>query len=118
MTAPSLHRWLLWLTVTGLIMIAVIMGLTVSIFGVEALNAGVHHLKSIFLGWRVLVFAVLIGGWPMWVATAANRGWIDANRHTALASYRWYFAVWLLLLELIFNQGLLHHLVKLMLEIT
>ena len=97
MTPRSIQRWLLWLTLTGLVLIAVIMGLTVSIFGIEVLNTGVHQLKPIFLIWRVLVFAVLIGGWPIWVATATNRGWIDANRQTELSSYRWYFALWLLL---------------------
>ncbi len=116
MTPRSIQRCLLWLTLTGLVIIVVIMGLTVSIFGVEGLNTGVHQLKSLFLGWRVLVFLVLIGGWPIWVATVANRGWIDANRHAELSSYRWYFALWLLLLELFFNQGLLSHLVNLILE--
>ncbi len=118
MTPRSIQRWLLWLTLTGLVLIAVIMGLTVSVFGIEVLDTGVHQLKPIFLIWRVLVFAVLIGGWPIWMATATNRGWIDANRQAELSSYRWYFALWLLLLELFFNQGLLSHLVNLILDIT
>jgi len=118
MTPRSIQRWLLWLTLTGLVLIAVIMGLVVSVYGVAALNTGVHQLKPVLLGWRVLVTAVLIGGWPIWMATATNRGWIDASKQAELVNIRWYCALWLLLLEVVFNQGFLSYLVNLMLDIS
>ncbi len=118
MTLRSIHYCCLWITLVGLSAIAVIMGLVVSLYGVAVLNTGVHQLQPVFLGWRCLVFMVLIGGWPVWLTTASNRGWIDASRQSELASYRWYFALWLILLELFFNQGLLSQLVNLMLDMS
>ncbi len=111
-------RSLLWITVIGLGLIAASMALVINLYGVEALETGVQQLKPVLLGWRLLVFIILIGGWPIWVSTAKNRGWIDASRQSGLTSYRWTCALWLLLLEVFLNQGLLEFVVKLMLSIT
>ena len=118
MTLRSVQRSLLGLTVIGLVLIVASMALVINLYGVEALETGVQQLNPILLWWRMLVFLILIGGWPIWVSTAKNRGWIDVSKQTELASDRWYCALWLLLLEVFLNQGLLEFVVNLILAIS
>ncbi|HFD11906.1 MAG TPA: hypothetical protein ENJ32_05490 [Crenotrichaceae bacterium] len=118
MTRRSLRNNLFWATAIGLVMIAMLMALVVSLWGLETLNRGVEQLKPMFLVWRTLVFVTLIGGWPVWISAALDRHWITPEKSIELSAFRWPFAIWLLLLEGLLNQGLLLKLVNLIVEIS
>ncbi len=111
-----IQRCLTRITVIGLLLIGVIMALVVSVWGSAALQMGAQHLKPILLIWRGLLFVLLIGGWPVWIHMARTRDWITAEDSTRLLRYQWPFALWLLLLEAVLNQGLLLKLVVVILE--
>ncbi len=117
MTAKRQCR-LLWMTLIGLVSIAVIMALIVSVSGVAGLDAVVQTLKPYLFGWRVLVFVVVIGGWPVWVDIAVSQQWVTLDQSTELTTYRWSLALWLVLLEVVINQHLLVFVVDLIVTLV
>ena len=57
--------------------------------------------------WRFALYALVIIGWPWWVAVLSKRAsWKDAF-HQQLLGLRWRLAGWLLVLELLLAQNLL-----------
>ena len=57
--------------------------------------------------WRVGLFLILIGFWPLWVERLARYlDWSPAHRTFVLAQ-RWRVAAWLILLELVLVQNVL-----------
>ncbi|MCH9663452.1 MAG: hypothetical protein K0U66_07340 [Gammaproteobacteria bacterium] len=111
MRTLNLQTGCLWVTAVGLVILALVFGLGVLTLGVDGVSALMQTLSPWLLVWRLLVFVTLIGGWPLWVSQAAQRGWMTVDQMTELTGYRWLLAIWLLLLEGLLNQGLLIHFV-------
>lgn len=72
-----------------------------------AIGETLASLRPWLMGWRLTLYAVLIGGWPWWIAWLGRyRGWDDTAHLLAL---RWRLAAWLVLLELLLAQNLVGH---------
>jgi hypothetical protein len=98
---------IVWVMAIGMVVIALIVILVVTVFGLETMNTGQQQLKSWFAAWRGLLFISLIGGWPYWVKLLSARYRLTTSKTTELLEYRWRFACVLLVLEGLLNQDLL-----------
>jgi hypothetical protein len=56
--------------------------------------------------WRLSLFFLLIGGWPVIAAGYAAWAGLTAEQTASLKAYRWRMAVWLLVMEALFCQTL------------
>lgn len=56
--------------------------------------------------WRLSLFLVLIGGWPVFTDKYADWVGLTAEQTASLKAYRWRMAVWLLVMEALFCQTL------------
>lgn len=78
--------------------------------GASGLNAVDAHLTAArpwLMGWRVVLFALVIGFWPQWTGwLATHRNW-PAERRQALLGLRWRVAAWWIVLELLLVQNLI-----------
>ncbi|MCH9662087.1 MAG: hypothetical protein K0U66_00330 [Gammaproteobacteria bacterium] len=101
------HKGCLMITGVGLIVLLLVFSLGVWLLGLDDLSALIQIAEPWLLIWRLLVFVILIGGWPHWINHGVQKGWIPIDQRTELIGYRWLLAIWLLLLESLLNQGLL-----------
>lgn len=75
--------------------------------GMNAVDAQLDAARPWLMGWRVVLFASVIGFWPQWTAwLAARRQW-PPERRQALLGLRWRVAAWGIVLELLLVQNLL-----------
>ncbi|MBD9357328.1 hypothetical protein [Methylomonas albis] len=56
--------------------------------------------------WRLSLFLLLIGGWPVFTNQYADWVGLTAEQTASLKAYRWRMAVWLLVMEALFCQTL------------
>ena len=93
-----------WFAIGALLVALLVIGWT-WILGVDSLQRGIDALKPWLLAWRILLFGILIGGWPLWVSWLAWWADLDASRQQAILDQRWYVALWLVVIELVLGQG-------------
>jgi hypothetical protein len=67
--------------------------------------------------WRLSLFVLLIGGWPVFTAGYANRVGLTAEQTAGLKAYRWRMAVWLLVMEALFCHTLWLEFARTLIEI-
>ncbi len=107
MTRSVLERKLVVFTMLGCVLIGVLLLLGWSMLGVDGVDALNQSLKPWFQVWRMVLFVGVIDGWSHWVAVAAHKHWIHPDQVADVIGYRWSLALWLLLLEALFNQDVL-----------
>ncbi len=62
--------------------------------------------RSWLLLWRLALFVILIGFWPVWVRLIARWRHLTDVQRERLAGARWTIAVWLVVLELVLGQNM------------
>src|SRR3569833_2455240 len=72
----------------------------------ESLRRGVDMAAPLFALWRLLLFAILIGGWPLWTRRVAARFRWDTAHVDLVRCLRWSVAAGLILIELLVNPHL------------
>lgn len=88
-----------------MLLVGLVLGVWVYYAGLPAVERALDTAKPYFAAWRVLLFLILIGGWPRWIDAAARWWhWPEAKRREALA-LRWRTAAWLLVIEAFFVQN-------------
>lgn len=94
---------------TMVLAVLIIIGLVVSYAysNLESIDRVITRTEPWLLTWRVLVFFVLIAGWPKWSVMYAQ--WADMNKDQLdrMLRCRWRIALWLLIMEAILVQGIL-----------
>lgn len=75
--------------------------------GLNAVDARLDAARPWLMGWRVVLFGLVIGFWPQWTGwLAARRQW-PPERRQALFDLRWRVAAWGIVLELLLVQNLI-----------
>lgn len=102
----QVYRGLLLLFGIGLLASVLLVTVWTWQAGSDAVRQGLQAAKPWLLAWRLLLFAVLIGGWPYWVGCLARRGRLDERLYRHALSQRWRVAAWLLVIEILLVQGI------------
>lgn len=115
-SAEKGRRVLRWsLIVTAGFVLLVILGLILAnqLYGIETIERFTDRAKPWLAGWRIVWFIALIGGWRYWSLLYAAWSGMNDRQFRLLLSYRWRIALWLLVMEAVFSQGVLsefiHH---------
>lgn len=88
-----------------MMLVGLVLGLWAYQAGLPAVERALDAAKPYLAAWRLLVFLILIGGWPRWIDVAARRWrWPEAKRRAVLA-LRWRAVAWLLVIEALFVQN-------------
>lgn len=101
-------RWLFWggmgvfVIATALVSVWVMSHDTVA--QVKTLQDQLAAAKPWFLGWRLVLMALLIGGYPVWVNKVADFLQFHPQQRQYALSQRWPVAILILLVELFFAQ--------------
>jgi hypothetical protein len=80
--------------------------------GIAAVDVRLAALRPWFPVGRLVGLAVIVGGWPHWMAGAAKRWQWPVARTAAVAALRWRVLGWLLLMEVGLVQGGLGRLLR------
>jgi hypothetical protein len=95
------------ITLIGSVLVMLGLLLSVTLFPVTSVIGTIDNAAPWLGWWRVLLFALLIGGWPRWADCYRSWGYLDELQFQNLLQLRWRMAVWLIILELVFNQHIL-----------
>ena len=72
-----------------------------------------ERVQPWLLLWRLVLFAVVIGGWPTWARLITRwQSWSEAQ-YERLVAARWTVALWLTVLELALGQNILGRFINL-----
>jgi len=97
------------LLITGvgslLIIIAVVLGFMAQ--PVDQVLEFLAQLSQALLFWRIVLFALFIGGWNHWTHWYRHWGHLDEAQFMRLRQLRWPVAAWLVLFELLVTQNIL-----------
>lgn len=93
-----------------LIMIGLVISYTYS--NLESVDKFISTAKPWLLFWRMLLFLVLIAGWPQWSVFYAQWAGMDKAQLDRMLEYRWRIALWLLVMEAVFSQNVLSEFVN------
>lgn len=99
----SLRLW--WGASAAAALIAAAMGWACIRFGVDATSAWRVSVRPWLLVWRVLLFAVLVGGWPLWIDLVSKACRLNSTQRALLLRLRMRLAVYLLAYEALFNAA-------------
>jgi hypothetical protein len=88
----------------GFVLLILLLAQTFS--GWDGLASVMDAGKLGFALWRLSLFLLLIGGWPVFTAGYANWLGLSAEQAACLKAYRWRMAVWLLVMEALFCHTL------------
>ncbi|MCK9608028.1 MAG: hypothetical protein M0R33_16420 [Methylomonas sp.] len=75
-------------------------------FSLDGLAKIIEVSKVGFTVWRLSVFLLLIGAWPLLTVGYAQWVGLTAQQIASLKAYRWRMAGWLLVMEVLFCQTL------------
>jgi hypothetical protein len=70
------------------------------------------------LFWRVALFGVLIGFWPVWVEGIGRGRHLTESQRARLAGARWTLAAWFVVLELGLGQNIGGRFLNLLVRLT
>lgn len=87
----------------------IIIGLVISYAytNLESVDRLMITAKPWLLLWRMVVFLVLIAGWPQWSAMYAQWAGMNKAQLDRMLGCRWRIALWLLVMESVLSQGIL-----------
>lgn len=71
------------------------------------IHRGINAAAPWLTLWRLIYFAIAIGGWPLWVQRLSQRYQWDADHTQRIQRLRWPIAGWLTLIELVIGQHVL-----------
>lgn len=93
-----------------LIMIGLVISYTYS--NLESVDTFITTAKPWLLFWRILLFLVLIAGWPQWSSIYAQWAVMNKAQLDRMLACRWQIALWLLVMEAVFSQNVLSEFVN------
>ena len=113
----KVFRWSL-IIFAGLTL-TVIVGLMISVayYDIEAIDQFMAAARPWLSVWRLLLFVIVIGGWRVWTAVYAKWVGLTDVQWGRMLDYRWRMALWLLVTEAVFTQGVLIEFVNNMITI-
>ena len=103
----QVFRWSL--IMTAVFSLIIFIGLSIShyLYSTETIHPFLDGIKPWLAAWRFCLFMVLIGGWRQWTAVYAKWAGLSGDQLDRMLGYRWRMALWLLVMEAVFLQGIL-----------
>lgn len=86
-------------------------------YSLDDLASVIEISKFGFTIWRLSVFLLLIGAWPILTEGYAQWVGLSAEQTASLKAYRWRIAGWLLVMEVLFCQTLWLEFAQMLIEI-
>ena len=104
------RRWFLLLTLLAFALMLVTGGILWHSLGTSSMGAiqtRVDALKPIFIGFRLLLIALVVMVWPFLASGLHRWGRINEAQVTTMLALRWRIMTWLVVIELVLGQNLL-----------
>ena len=95
----------LTLALAVLIMIGLVISYACS--NLESVERLITTTKPWLLSWRMLMFLILIAGWPKWSVMYAQWAGMNKAQLDRMLAYRWRIVIWLLVMEAVLSQDIL-----------
>lgn len=73
--------------------------------GPEAVPQGLQAAKPWLAAWRLILFAIVIGGWRHWIDRLADWAGLNERQRRDVLARRWRVASWLLVIEALLVHG-------------
>ncbi len=89
------------------LIIAIAIATTAAFHGMETVEQFVANSKPWLGCWRLLLFAVVFGGWRHWSTLYARWALMSDSQLQLMIASRWRMAAWVLVIEAIFTQHVL-----------
>jgi hypothetical protein len=96
-------------TAIGSVLAALIVVTAFWLYPAHQAIAFFESLSTPLVFWRLLLFMVLIGGWPFWTRWYSQWGYLNTEQSDRLLGLRWRLAGWLIIGELLLTQNILGH---------
>lgn len=109
-------RWSLIVTAGFALLVMLGLILANQLYGIEAIERFTDHAKPWLTLWRAALFIALIGGWRYWSLLYAAWSGMSDHQFQRLLRYRWRIALWLLVMEAVFSQGVLFEFINHLME--
>ena len=106
------RRQLLWLGVALFVGVAAVMWILIQIYGLAAVREGWAAIEPAVRAVKWAGLIVLIGQWDPFIRWVARRQRMHAGDRDVLLGMRWRVAGALVILEILFGQNLLAHLLN------
>ena len=103
----QVFRWSLIMTTVFSLVIFIGLSISHYLYSTETINQFLDGIKPWLAAWRFFLFIVLIGGWRQWTAVYAKWAGLSGDQLDRMLGYRWRMALWLLVMEAVFSQGIL-----------
>lgn len=100
-------RWMMLVFAVCSLLVTVFVCLITYFYGFDVMVAGHKAAKPYLALWRLFIFIVIIGGWNRWMKWLAQWADLTPQQHQFNVQYRWRFAVWLLVIEVLMVQNIL-----------
>ena len=108
---PMRRRWLVGLSLLSIALIAVLgvlLRYSAERYSLSAVSEQIQWLKPLAGATRLLLIGLLAAIWPRLVDLAVQYRRVDAAARSRLIALRWRVVIWLLIIELMIGQDLVH----------
>lgn len=79
-----------------------------SLESAQIIQEKIHQAKSWLALWRLSIFVLFIGYWPLLVEKCTRYFHWSVSHENELQALRWRIAGWLIIIELVLVQGVVH----------
>ena len=104
-------RWLVGLSLLSIALIAVLgvlLRYSAERYSLSAVSEQILRLKPLAGATRIMLIGLLVLFWPRLVDLAVQYRRVDAAARSRLIALRWRVVIWLLIIELMIGQDLVH----------
>ena len=108
---PMRRRWLVGLSLLSIALTAVLgllLWYSAERHSLSAVSEQIQWLKPLAGATRLLLIGLLAAIWPRLVDLAVQYRRVDAAARSRLIALRWRVVIWLLIIELMIGQDLVH----------
>ena len=109
---PSMRRhWFVGLSLLSVALTAVLgvlLWYSAERYSLSAVSEQILRLKPLAGATRIMLIGLLVLFWPRLVDLAVQYGQVDTTARPRLVALRWRVVVWLLIIELLIGQDLVH----------
>ncbi len=91
----------------GAVLVTLAVVLAFWFYPIDQVIAFFDHLSRVLVYWRLFLFIVLIGGWPVWANIYRRWAYLNDAQFQQLLDLRGRLAFWLVLMELLLTQNIL-----------
>ena len=109
------RRWLVGLSLLTVVLIAVLgvlLWYSAERYSLSAVSEQIQRLKPLAGATRLLLIGLLAALWPRLVDLAVHCGRVEVAARPRLLALRWRVVAWLLIIELLIGQDLVHRFLR------